>query len=98
MKNRILPAAAAIVFTLTPAAWAQTASPPTEAPGSGSGSSGQVPQQGIGSGATQVSPGANRPSAPQGPPKDTQHNRDYGRDTTPDGQDPNQGKPDSPKP
>jgi hypothetical protein len=69
---------------------AQPASPPSavsEGTGSGSGSSGMAPQQGTGSGATQHSPGANRPEASGGPPAgQTPLNRDYGRETRPEGQ------------
>ncbi|MGO4665372.1 hypothetical protein [Bosea sp. 2RAB26] len=65
-----------------------------EGTGTGSGSSGMAPQQGTGSGATQHAPGANRPE-PNRPPSaaDSQQNRDYGRDTSPDGQPMHQSNP-----
>jgi hypothetical protein len=51
-----------------------------------------APQQGTGSGATQHSPGANRPVAPHTPGADTQQNREYGRETTPKGHGLQQGR------
>lgn len=65
-----------------------------EGTGTGSGSSGMAPQQGTGSGATQHAPGANRPE-PSRPPSaaDSQQNHDYGRNTSPDGQQMHQSNP-----
>lgn len=86
------------LLLLTSGTHAQTASPPKEGTGTGSGSTGMAPQQGTGSGATQVSPGANRPQTGHGPGADTQQNREYGKDTSPDGQGLHQGQPPSSKP
>lgn len=93
----------AALFALPCAAYAQAqpVPPPAmagpehrEGTGTGSGSSGMAPQEGTGSGATQQAPGANRPE-PSRPPSaaETQQNREYGRDRTPEGQQMNQSNP-----
>ncbi|MGX5736081.1 hypothetical protein [Bosea thiooxidans] len=90
MKLQILVVVAAVLSVA--AAQGQPSSTPKEGAGPGSGSTGMAPQQGTGSGATQHSPGVNRPEASHTPGTDTRQNREYGRETTPEGRDLHQGR------
>jgi hypothetical protein len=90
-------AATAGLLLFTFGAAAQVPSPRDEGTAAGSGATGMTPQQGTGSGATQSSPSSNAAPSGHGPGAETQQNREYGKETAPEGQDLHQGRADRPK-
>jgi hypothetical protein len=84
-------AIAALALLMTGGATAQSIHPPTKE------GAGAIPDSpGIRSGGVLQPPGGTRPEAQGG--ADSQQNRDYGKDTVPEGKELHEGMPAEPKP